>query len=80
MVKNQHHDLGQFRCSLQSSPSSSFPMPQFNPDRQSRQDAEDLGSLIAPERLEDCLFEAQRLAAILRHTEKLGERFEKDIG
>jgi hypothetical protein len=80
MLKNQHHDLGQFRCSLQSHASSSSPMPQFTPDRQSRQDKEDLGSLIARERIEDWLFEAQRLPAILCHTEKLGEQFEKDIG
>jgi hypothetical protein len=55
-------------------------MPQFTPDRQPRQDKEDLGPLIAPERLEDSLFEAQRLPTILCHTKKLGGRFEKDIG
>ncbi len=55
-------------------------MPQFTPCQQPRQNKEDLGPLIAPVTLEDCPFGAQRLPAILCHTQKLGKQFEKDIG
>ena len=79
MNKNRPHPLRQFVALCRVTPVHLLVCLNSPAAGIGAKDKEDPEPLIAPVGLEDCPC-GQRFSAILCHTQKLGERFEKDIG